>query len=199
MRRPALPVAVFFRLHLVKVGVLPPCDRRVVHGSVSSIAGEHRRCFPTRMVKLLHVFVAERGKIAPRRWPRRTSPSTAQGGDGRADQAHRRSYRTGGKRRVGQTSPAILATGIQMLFDLTGQTAIVTGAATGIGEAIARRLARAGAAVAVADVNFEAPRKWRNRSPAWRSPCTSTSPFRFRECGRGRGAFAHRPHRHPGE
>src|SRR5271165_6207427 len=42
-----------------------------------------------------------------------------------------------------------------MYFDLTGQTAVVTGAATGIGEAIARRLARAGAAVCVADVNFE--------------------------------------------
>jgi len=42
-----------------------------------------------------------------------------------------------------------------MLFELTGQTAIVTGAATGIGEAIARRLARAGAGVAVADLNFE--------------------------------------------
>ena len=40
-------------------------------------------------------------------------------------------------------------------FDLTGQTAIVTGAATGIGEAIARRLGNAGAAVAVADINLE--------------------------------------------
>jgi 3-oxoacyl-[acyl-carrier protein] reductase len=40
-------------------------------------------------------------------------------------------------------------------FDLRGQTAIVTGAAQGIGEAIARRLAQAGAAVAVADVNRE--------------------------------------------
>jgi 3-oxoacyl-[acyl-carrier protein] reductase len=42
-----------------------------------------------------------------------------------------------------------------MAFDLTGQTAIVTGAATGIGEAIARRLASAGAVVGIADLNLK--------------------------------------------
>ncbi len=40
-----------------------------------------------------------------------------------------------------------------MFFSLAGQTAIVTGAATGIGEATAARLARAGAIVAVADLD----------------------------------------------
>lgn len=40
-----------------------------------------------------------------------------------------------------------------MFYDLTGQAAIVTGAATGIGEAIASRLARAGATVALADID----------------------------------------------
>ena len=40
------------------------------------------------------------------------------------------------------------------MFSLQGQTAIVTGAATGIGKAIATRLAAAGATVAVVDLNL---------------------------------------------
>ena len=43
-----------------------------------------------------------------------------------------------------------------MFFDLAGQTAIVTGAAQGIGEGIAKRLAQAGARIAVADRNTAA-------------------------------------------
>ena len=43
-------------------------------------------------------------------------------------------------------------------FNLTGQTAIVTGAATGIGEAIARRLAGAGATIAVVDLDLDGAR-----------------------------------------
>ena len=39
-------------------------------------------------------------------------------------------------------------------FSLESQAALVTGAATGIGEAIARRLAAAGATVAIADIDF---------------------------------------------
>jgi 2-dehydro-3-deoxy-L-rhamnonate dehydrogenase (NAD+) len=41
-------------------------------------------------------------------------------------------------------------------FDLSGQTAIVTGGAAGIGEAIVRRLAAAGATVAIADLDPDA-------------------------------------------
>ncbi|WP_186127457.1 SDR family NAD(P)-dependent oxidoreductase, partial [Burkholderia gladioli] len=39
------------------------------------------------------------------------------------------------------------------MSNLTGKTAVVTGAASGIGKEIALELARAGAAVAIADLN----------------------------------------------
>lgn len=45
---------------------------------------------------------------------------------------------------------------IAQLFDLSGQVAVVTGAAMGIGKGIALRLAEAGARVVITDVNMEA-------------------------------------------
>ncbi len=45
---------------------------------------------------------------------------------------------------------------ISQLFDLTGKNAIVTGGATGIGQAIAFRLAEAGASVMIADIDQKA-------------------------------------------
>ncbi len=45
---------------------------------------------------------------------------------------------------------------IEELFDLTGKAALITGGATGIGQAISRRLAEAGASVMIADINIDA-------------------------------------------
>lgn len=49
------------------------------------------------------------------------------------------------------------------MFELTGQTAIVTGAGAGIGEVIAARLSAAGARVAVADIDSEAAQSVANK------------------------------------
>lgn len=46
-----------------------------------------------------------------------------------------------------------LSSDLAQLFDLDGQTAVITGAATGIGEGIARVLAAAGATVVIADID----------------------------------------------
>lgn len=48
---------------------------------------------------------------------------------------------------------------IKELFDLKGKTAIVTGGASGIGFASAKRLAEAGAAILIADLNPESGKK----------------------------------------
>jgi 3-oxoacyl-[acyl-carrier protein] reductase len=45
--------------------------------------------------------------------------------------------------------------GVKDMFDLAGKFAIVTGAATGIGEAIAMRLSDAGATVCIVDINAD--------------------------------------------
>jgi 2-deoxy-D-gluconate 3-dehydrogenase len=51
------------------------------------------------------------------------------------------------------------ATPLSQLLDLSGQVAIVTGGAVGIGRAIAQRLAEAGAAVIIADLDEAAARE----------------------------------------
>ncbi len=53
-------------------------------------------------------------------------------------------------------SRAALRATVQGLFDLSGQVAIVTGGASGLGRAVAEGLAGAGARVTIADVNAEA-------------------------------------------
>ena len=52
---------------------------------------------------------------------------------------------------------------IDDLLDLTGRTALVTGGAMGIGEAVVRRLAEAGADVVVADADGAAAERCRDR------------------------------------
>ncbi|MBT4512607.1 MAG: SDR family NAD(P)-dependent oxidoreductase, partial [Chloroflexi bacterium] len=44
---------------------------------------------------------------------------------------------------------------IAQIFDLTGKSALITGGAVGIGQAIALRLAEAGANVMIGDINTE--------------------------------------------
>jgi len=50
----------------------------------------------------------------------------------------------------------VVTQSIARLFDLTGKGAVVTGGAMGIGQAIAFRLAEAGASVVVADIDLQA-------------------------------------------
>ena len=50
-------------------------------------------------------------------------------------------------------------TGSQPIADLTGRSALITGAASGLGKAMAHALASAGAQVTVADLNGEAARE----------------------------------------
>ncbi len=67
------------------------------------------------------------------------------------------------------------------MFDLTGQTAIITGAATGLGEAIARRFAAAGATVGVADLDQENAEKVASSIKGFALPVDITKDASVRE------------------
>ena len=58
---------------------------------------------------------------------------------------------------MGESYVSPLASAVRL--DLTGRSALVTGAASGIGRACAERLARAGAAVTVLDLNGDAAKE----------------------------------------
>ncbi len=58
--------------------------------------------------------------------------------------------------RMSTTTPATQDTSLSDLIDLSGRTAVVTGGAMGIGQAIARRLHEAGASIVVADIDIGA-------------------------------------------
>jgi NAD(P)-dependent dehydrogenase (short-subunit alcohol dehydrogenase family) len=61
-------------------------------------------------------------------------------------------------------------------MNIQGQAALVTGGASGLGEATARELARLGAKVAVLDVNLALAEKVARTSTASRSSATSPTP-----------------------
>ena len=63
------------------------------------------------------------------------------------------------RERTGMTTAIESVTGQRQPFRLEGRHALVTGAASGIGECTARELARAGAFVWIADINLDAAQK----------------------------------------
>lgn len=67
-------------------------------------------------------------------------------------------------------------TGSQPIADLTGRSALITGAASGLGKAMAHALASAGAHVTVADLNGEAAREVANAvgGEAWEVDLSDT-------------------------
>jgi hypothetical protein len=88
---------------------------------------------------------------------------------------------------------------MEKMFDLTGQVAVVTGGAAGIGKAIVTRLAAAGAAVVVADLLLEPAQAVAGQSVHPRSHCRSTCPKMLRSNTGERGIGAHPTCGHIGE
>jgi 2-deoxy-D-gluconate 3-dehydrogenase len=60
----------------------------------------------------------------------------------------------------------MISQNIAQLFDLSGKAALVTGAAMGLGQAIAFRLAEAGASVMITDIDMEAARSTKDHIKA---------------------------------
>src|SRR6202008_623120 len=103
------------------------------------------RCSPTRRISSPTKRSPRSTRISPRSWRR----SEARAASERPPTTLHR------KRRSSLSIPDLSAKPLSEIVSLAGRTAVVTGAAWGLGKATARRLAEAGASVLIGDIDAE--------------------------------------------